>query len=225
VYISMKTIVISLGGSIINPGKINISFLKKFRKLILSQKNKFIIICGGGFICREYINASKYITKARPRDHDWIGIRTTEVNAELVRSMFYKVSTDTIQPDYTKKVRFKKVLVGAGLIPGTSSDYDAVMYAKNYGVKEIINMSNISYVYDKDPKKFKKAKPIKYICWKHFRQLIDKKWIAGLNLPFDPVASKKAQQYGLRVIILKGTDLKNIENLLNNKSFKGTVIE
>lgn len=48
-----KTIVISLGGSIISPefGKIDINFLKKFRKLILKflkKRFKFIIIVGGG---------------------------------------------------------------------------------------------------------------------------------------------------------------------------------
>ena len=57
----MKTIVISVGGSMINPGKVNILFLKKIKEIILnfSKKNKIVICTGGGAIAREYINALK----------------------------------------------------------------------------------------------------------------------------------------------------------------------
>jgi uridylate kinase len=45
-----EVIVVSLGGSIIIPDKVNTEFLKEFKKVILSnEKNyKFVIVCGGG---------------------------------------------------------------------------------------------------------------------------------------------------------------------------------
>src|SRR3989344_6551394 len=110
----MATKIVSLGGSMINPGQINIPFLSQFREVILSLPDKFVIVTGGGKVCREYIEASKKLSASRNRDHDWIGIRSTELNGELVRSMFSSVTTDTIHPDYNKKVSFKKVLVGCG---------------------------------------------------------------------------------------------------------------
>ena len=220
----METIVLSLGGSLVHTGEINLPFLKAFKQLILDQDKKFIIITGGGKVCRQYIAAAKVLSDPPNRALDWIGVRSTELNAELVRSMFCDITTDTIQPDYTKKMRFKKVLVGCGLVPGTSTDFDAVMYAHNYGAKTVINLSNIEYVYDKDPNKFKDARKIESISWKDFRKIVGNKWLAGGNFPFDPIASKKAEQLKLKVIILKGDDLKNLEACLNRKPFKGTVI-
>jgi uridylate kinase len=62
----MKTIVLSLGGSLIVPDKIDYPFLKKFRELILSfvkRGNKVIIVCGGGKTCRKYNSAAEKIVK------------------------------------------------------------------------------------------------------------------------------------------------------------------
>ena len=54
-----KVIVLSLGGSLIIPGEINLEYLKDFKRVILKNKDKykFIIICGGGSIARKYIAA------------------------------------------------------------------------------------------------------------------------------------------------------------------------
>ena len=53
-------VVISLGGSLIVPDKIDVSFVKDFVALIknkVSQGHKFGIICGGGHVAREYRDA------------------------------------------------------------------------------------------------------------------------------------------------------------------------
>ena len=49
-----EIIVISLGGSLIVPEKIDTDFLRDFKSLIIShvkQNKKFVIITGGGKIC------------------------------------------------------------------------------------------------------------------------------------------------------------------------------
>ena len=63
------------------------------------------------------------------------------------------------------------------------------------------------------------------ITWSDFRDLVGDEWIPGMNVPFDPIASKRAQALGLSVVVLKGTDLENFKNFLEDKSFKGTLIE
>jgi len=85
-------------------------------------------------------------------------------------------------------------------------------------------LTNVDYVYDKDPKKFKSAKPFKEISWKDYLKLIEQKWIPGMSGPFDPIASKLAQKFKFKVIILNGRKLKNLENYLTNKNFQGTII-
>ena len=45
-----------------------------------------------------------------------------------------------------------------------------------------------------------------------------------MNAPFDPVASKLAQDLDVTVKILDGKDLANLEKALDNKDFVGTTI-
>lgn len=223
----MKTVVISLGGSIIVPDKVDIKFLKEFKSLIekfVKKGYRFGIYCGGGKLARDYQKAASSISKLNQTQLDWLGIHATWLNADLVAKIFVNLSGDDFIIDPTAKVKSnKKVLIAAGWKPGWSTDYDAVLLAKNLGAKMVINMTNVDYVYDKDPRKSKNAKPIKETTWKELRKLVGSKWKAGLNMPFDPIASKEAEKLALSVAII-GKNLKNLEKLLKGKKFKGTII-
>jgi len=223
-----KTIILSLGGSLIAPDRIDIDFLKKFRKTIeryIKKNYKFVIVCGGGSIARKFQKAASKKNGITNRDLDWLGIYATMINANFVKQVFGEMAESKIIQNPTKKISSnKKIILASGWKPGWSTDYDAVLLAKNLKAKTVINMSNIDYVYDKDPKKHKNARKIRNICWKHYRNLIGKKWTAGLNAPFDPIAAKEAEKSGIKVIII-GKDLRNFENLLNDSKFNGTVIE
>ena len=224
-----EIIIISLGGSIIVPGEIDVRFLKGFRQLILRHVKKgkrFIIISGGGKTCRKYQKAASGVVKLDRDDLDWLGIHATRLNAHLLRTIFSSHARKAIVKNPTKKIDFKeKILIAAGWEPGWSTDYDAVLLAKQFGVKTLINLSDIDYVYNKDPKYHRGAKLMKSVGWKEFRKIVGDKWDPGLNKPFDPVATKEAQKLGMRVVIMKGNDLKNIDAFLHEKKFKGTVIE
>jgi uridylate kinase len=223
-----KLFVISLGGSLINPGAVDVGFLKKFRATILRQAqkgNRFILITGGGKLCRDFQHSLRQITKPSANDLDWIGISSTWLHADLVRLIFGKLSHPIIVKNPNHKVKFKeKILVAGGWMPGRSTDDDAARLAKIYGAKIVINLSNINYVYTKDPRKFKDAKIIKEISWKNFRKIVGNKWDPGKNLPFDPTAAKLAERLRLKVIIANGKNLKNLQNILVEKNFKGTII-
>jgi uridylate kinase len=128
--------------------------------------------------------------------------------------------------DPNKKIKTNKnVIVGAGWKPGWSTDYDSVLIAKTYGIKNIINLTNIDYVYDKNPNEFADAKPLKEVDWKTFERIVGDKWSPGLSMPFDPRASKLAAMLKLKVIMLNGKNLERLEDFLNNKPFIGTVIQ
>jgi len=224
----METIVISVGGSLIVPKEINVDFIKNFKKIIVKQVNKgkrFMLITGGGNTCRKYnkagrlfINEEEYI--------DWIGIRATQINAQLMIAVFKEFySGKEFLLDYNKKIKSNdKVLIGCGWKPGCTSDYDAVKWAENINAEVLINLSDVDYVYDKDPRKYKDARPIKEISWKDFIKTIGDKFVSGMNVPFDPVASKEAEKIGLKVVIMNGNDLDNFEDFLGGKGFKGSII-
>lgn len=222
-----KTIIMSLGGSVIFPNKIDMKFLKEFKKVVktfVKKNHRFVIYCGGGKLARNFQkSAVKY--KFNNEALDWLGIYATRINANSIKKLFGSIAENEIVKNPTKKIKFdKKILVAGGWKPGWSTDYDAVLLAKNLGVKTVINMSNVDYVYDKDPKKYRNVKKIKNISWKEYRKIAGSKWKAGLNKPFDPIAAKEAEKLGLKVFII-GKNLSNFENLLNSGEFKGTIIK
>ncbi len=222
-----KTSVISLGGSLIVPGNIDTGFLSGFRKLILKRVKKherFIIICGGGRTCRNYQSAAASVTKLTRDDLDWLGIHSSRLNAHLLRTIFRKEAHPKIIKDPRGRVKTSRpVIIAAGWKPGFSTDYDAVLLAKAHKIRRVINLTDVDHVYTKDPKK-KGARPIEKISWEAFRTMVGNKWHPGLHLPFDPVAAKEAERAGLEVIITKGNNLRNLDAVLANRPFKGTVI-
>jgi len=226
-----KTIVISLGGSIICPqaGEINTVFLKKFRKMILKflgKGYKFVIVSGGGKICRLYQSAASKVAKLSNEDKDWLGIHATRLNAHLLRTIFREAAYPVVLKDPAKPIKKNwKLLIAGGIRPGWSTDYASALYAKKFKIKEIINAGNVSFVCDKDPAKFKNASIFKEITWKNYRKLISSKWIPGLSTPFDPVGAKLAEKLKIRVFMIKGTEIKNFEKALSGKKFKGTTIK
>jgi len=224
-----KTIVMSLGGSLIAPDKLDLEFLKKFKQLILkfSKKNRIVIICGGGDTAREYQAAARKINpQVSNKDLDWIGIGATRINGELISGIFGDHAHESILGDPTKpKKSNKNIIVGAGWMPGHSSDKIAVQAAKAFGASTVINLSNITYVFDKDPSKHQDAKPQEKMDWKSFRKLVGNKWVPGAHVPFDPVASQLAEKYGMELVVMNGGDLKNLSNFLEGKKFIGTIIK
>lgn len=234
-----KFIIISLGGSLIVPhlsdeGGIDVEFLKKFRDFVLAQikyGRKFIIIAGGGHTNRVYNRAASQIAKPSSDDLDWVGIAATKLNAQLILTIFRGVAYPEIidhsplpkEIEQMKSDR-RKIYIGCGWHPGQSTDHVAVSLAQKFGAKEVINASNVSFVFDKDPAKFNNAKAIKNISWKDYRKLIPAEWIPRLSSPFDPVAARFAEKHNIRVKIMKGTDLQNFKNAVERKEFQGTLI-
>ncbi|MFA6271906.1 MAG: UMP kinase [Patescibacteria group bacterium] len=223
-----KSVIISLGGSIIVPDEVNWVFLKKFRELIIKNQSKYskiVIVAGGGKVCRKYNAAAEKVTKVSPDNLDWLGISATKLNAELIRVIFGTLAYEKVLDNPHRKINTKKkIIIGSGYVPGSSSDLDAVILAEQYGAKTVVNLSNISHVYDKDPRKYKDAKRIGVMTWQEFKKVIGGKYVPGMNAPFDPVAAKRAEKAGIRVVVMKGTNLANFKRFLQKKPFSGTVI-
>ncbi len=226
-----ETIILSVGGSLIVPkGGVNIDFLKKLNAFVranLSNNRRFFLVAGGGQIARDYIDAGKDVIKKLTNDDlDWLGIHSTRLNAHLLRTIFRDIAHPRIVENYDKRIENlqEAVVIGGGWKPGWSTDYDAVVFARDYGANLILNMSNIYYVYDKDPNKYADAIRIEKTTWDFYESLVGTKWTPGLNTPFDPVAAQLAKKLGVTVIITRGDDFRNLQKILDGEGFKGTVI-
>jgi uridylate kinase len=219
--------VLSLGGSLVCPEEIDVLFLKKFRNFILkwTKRKKFLIFVGGGKIARKYQKVAREF-QVKNEELDWVGIFATFLNAQLLKAIFKNLAFQKIISNPLEKVKTKKkIIIFGGWKPGRSTDFDAVLAAKNFGAKRVINLSNIDFVFDKDPTKFKDAKPLKKVSFNELFKIVGKKWTPGANLPFDPEAVKLAKKEKIKVIFLNGRNFKNLEKVFLNKKFKGTVIE
>lgn len=228
-----EKIIISLGGSLIVPnGGIATQFLKDFNTFIRNElatsNRQFFIVTGGGSTARRYRDAGRDVIghELPPDDLDWLGIHATKLNAHLIRTIFRDIAHPYVIKHYEIiRKATESVIVAAGWKPGWSTDFCAVMLCEDYNVDTIINLSNIDMVFDRDPREFPDAKPIKNITWTDFRKIVGDEWLPGMNAPFDPVAAQKAQELDVKVVVMKGDNFTNLKNFFDGKEFVGTTIE
>lgn len=223
--------VISLGGSIIAPDKVDTEFIKKFyseikRYLDKDAGRKLIFVTGGGGPARHYQSAYREISEETDSElQDWIGIMATRLNAQLVKGIFGKLCDNDVVTDPSAPGSFDgRIMVAAGWKPGWSTDFDAVVLAERFGADTVINLSNISKVYTADPKLDPNAVALDSMSWDELKALVGDKWVPGKNVPFDPVATTRAAELKLKVITAAGADIENISCILEDKEFTGTVI-
>lgn len=228
----MTTKIISVGGSMIAPDSPDTNFLRAFcdmAKAWLAEDSsrRLILVAGGGAPARVYQNAFRTVCtdNADANAADWIGIMATRLNAQLLKACFGDLCKDNVVYNPTEETAFTgNVLVAAGWKPGFSTDNDAVLLAEKHNADLVINLSNIEKVYTDDPRKNPDAKPLDKISWKDFRAMVGDEWTPGKNSPFDPVASKKAEEMNLKVICAAGKNIENIRDILDGKKFIGTEI-
>lgn len=204
-----KIITISLGGSIINPGSIDRDFLQAFSDLILRHlektKDKFIIICGGGKVARDYITASP--DTMPPGQKDLTGIMATWVNAQLIASWFQGYTpTKPSQNFYNfvEQIHSYRVLIAGGFLPGIKTDEDAALCADYFKSPYLINVTNVDGVYNEDPRKYPKAKRFDHMSYKEFIDLIQDEDVGpGASAPYTLIATKIAERSKCRLLIVK----------------------
>ncbi|MBI4173880.1 MAG: UMP kinase [Candidatus Aenigmarchaeota archaeon] len=218
-------LVISLGGSLIVPDKIDVAFLRRFTSIITehAKATRFIIVTGAGKTSRDYVAAADSLGNVPDQEKDAMGILATKLNASLVLACFSGIAHPEVE-SAPRKLDFDNVLVASGWKTGFSTDFCAVSWAALYGAKKVINLTNTDYLYDKDPKLHRDAKKLEKASWQQLQAIVGQEWKPSSNLPFDPLATQKAAALGMTVMLANGNDLSNFENLLDGKGFKGTTI-
>ena len=54
--------------------------------------------------------------------------------------------------------------------------------------------------------------------------MVGNEWNPGLNAPFDPIASRLAEENGMTVIAADGRNIENTRAILSDEPFEGTII-
>lgn len=225
-----RVIVLSLGGSLIIPETgIDIKYLKEFRKTLLdnAKRYKFVVVCGGGSIARKYISALREIGM-NELFQSFAGISATRMNARFM-SYFFRQNQERGIPHKMRELKryikkFDVVFCGAlEYKPHQTSDSTSAQIAKALKTN-FVNLTDVSGLYSKNPKKYKDAKFISDISWGEFYKLANKeKFRPGQHFVLDQTAAKIIMKEKIPTCIL-GKDMKQLDNLLKNKRFKGTKI-
>lgn len=237
-----KIIILKIGGSLLSPTaekQFDFEFALNLRKTIetLSGEYKFVIAVGGGITGRQFQKLAQDAGESDKVDLHKIGIAATNLNAELLHSVFtgiavvdvlrYRAYDEFMHHDDVRDVFGNgNVVIVAGSQPGRSNDWNALEIANVFGVDKIIDVKNIDGVYSADPKKDPEAKFIQHLTWEEYLNVIGnpQEHAPGANYPVDPVTAKRAHELQIAYQVV-GADLANLEKVVRGEEFHGTVIQ
>ncbi|UCE12386.1 MAG: UMP kinase [Candidatus Heimdallarchaeota archaeon] len=224
----MKSLItLSLGGSIINPGEIDNQFLEEFSNTIkeLVPQFKFMIVCGGGKVARQYIKGlPKGLTEG---ERDYMGIAATWLNAQLL-TYYFKGYCSPILPtsvrNLTEHLQEYDIGVSGGFLPAIKTDEDAAILADLFGSPILINVTNVDGIYDKDPRHYSDAKKFDELTYTQFYEIVSPLSLgAGSNAPFTFIAARICERTNMRIII-SPKNVGKIRDAIEGKN-AGTVIQ
>lgn len=155
----------------------------------------------------------------------YIGIAATRINALLLAFAISDCNQGI--PSSLSEVKSLlckyDIVVCGGLRPGRTSDGTTAEIAGYLNADTMVNMTNVSGLYTKDPTKYKDARFIPRISHADFAKRMNKiKERPGQHFVLDSVAARIARKRKMEVVILKGVD--NLQLYLSSKKFKGTII-
>jgi len=222
----MKTVVVSIGGSVVLSEEADVMYLKKLTALFkkISKEYKVFIVVGGGHIARRYIKLGRELGFDEDT-LDLIGIDVTRVNARIITNIL-GVSNKEIPhtTDEAIPLNFPMVVMG-GTNPKHSTDTVGAELAEKTHAVRFVNATNVDGIYDKDPNKHKDAKQIKEI---HISDLIKQygtTWgTAGKNIFMDNPALEIIQRANIPTFVVNGKRLDQLEKALLGQPFDGTKI-
>jgi uridylate kinase len=222
----MKTIVVSIGGSVVLSDEADALFLKKLTTLFkkISNEYKLYIIVGGGNIARRYIQLGRELGFDEDT-LDLIGIDVTRVNARIITNLL-EVSNKEIphKTNEAKKLNFPIVVMG-GTDPKHSTDLVGAELAEKTTAVRFVNATNVDGIYDKDPNKYKDARQLKKVTIDSLITRYGTTWsAAGKNIFMDEPALEIIKRAKITTYIVNGKRLDKLEKALRGQSFDGTII-
>jgi uridylate kinase len=223
----MKSIVISIGGSIVLSEAADISYFKELSKLIghISQKYKIYIIVGGGKTARTYIKLGRQLGFDE-NTLDELGIEITRINAKILSNIIHGSNQDI--PNNTDDARDiqEHIVIMGGTTPGHSTDMVGAELAEKIQASKFIIATNVDGIFDKDPNIFSDAKQLKEISIECLIKKYGTAWdAAGKNIVIDGPALKIIHRAKIPTFVLNGKKLDELEKAIKNQEFNGTIIK
>ncbi len=223
-----EKVVISIGGSVFLSDDSG-SSIKKLAGLLasLSARFKLFVVVGGGRISRFYIDLGRELGATEQR-LDEMGIEVTRLNATLLGAAMGNRARPRIPhsiEEAVKASRRQTVVIMGGTVPGHTTDAVAAMLAEGTKARRLVNATSVDGIYESDPKKDRKAKRMEKMGYSELIELTKGyRGYAGPNIVFDPKGASIVARSRIPLLVVDGSDLKNLRAAVEGKRFHGTVV-
>jgi uridylate kinase len=232
----MTTHIIALGGSLLRPEEAEKrgTWFGRLRQLAVHLEGngrRLGIVVGGGLPAREGIELAS-ITVSNSYRLDMVGIAATRLNATILQQSLIDIGCDVcpIIPTTTAQavdlLTSHHIVIMGGTTPGHTTDAVAVALARDVGAPHCVIATNVSHVYDSDPRTNPEAKRIEEMTLGELAKITGTEALEpGMSAAVDPIAVKWAQEAALKLAVLDGRDLTILENAIEGKPFVGTLVK
>jgi len=214
----MKTVVLSLGGSILIPelAKNRISAYLPVLKEIAGQHRVFVVVGGGGG-ARDYISVARKLGIDEGTS-DEIGILVTRLNATLLIAALGDAAYPKVAESHSEAKKFgesKKIVVMGGITPGQTTDAVAAVLAERVQADVFVNVTSVNGIYDKDPKSHPAAQHHATLTPKQLLSIVSQGGLgAGSHNVLDIIAARIVERSSIPLVVLDGTRPKNLSDVL-----------
>ena len=225
----MESVVISIGGSVLLPGRDDADFIKSLSVLLLnlSDSCKLFVVTGGGKIARFYIKLGRSLGISE-NELDELGIEATRLNAQLLIQTIkdkanYKPAKTVEEAAESGKEH--SIVVMGGTAPGHTTDAVSASLAEKVNAVRLVNATNVDGVYDLDPKKNPDAKKFNKMSFEQLNSLVSgDHGKAGPNVIFDPKGAEIIAKVNIPLLVCNGRNIEALKNAILGKEFEGTMI-
>jgi len=219
---------ISLGGSLLTKGMEASPYRRyaEVAKRIWEAGHQLVVVCGGGRFARQYISIAKEL--GGPWElQDNLGILATHINALLLIAALGDAADPRIhrRASEVRNHLGDKILVGGGHKPGSSTDYRAALFAEAMNADLIINATDVSGVYDNNPKTHPYAKKYDILTFRELERIIktNVRQVPGEYGLFDLKAVRLAAKLGIPLVFVDGSDAEEIIRAVTG-THHGTIV-
>ncbi len=225
-------ITLKVGGSVLCPTESpDMDFISGLAATLkgLSSEHRMVVVVGGGRLARKMIEDERKRGESSDDILHNIGIEASRMNAKtLIEALGDAAFSGIPKDEGGVREAFKKgkIVVLGGFRPGQTTDAVALQSAEAVGADLVIIGTDVKGVYDRDPKKHSDAAFISLISVSELKDMAETGSVSpGAKTIIDPVAVAVIEKTGLKCIVLDIRDMENLENAVEGRDFKGTVIQ
>jgi len=224
----MKTVVISLGGSILIP-TLEKNKIEEYVPVLqeIAARHRLFVVVGGGGEARRYIEVARRLGIDEGTS-DEIGILITRLNATLLVSALRDMAYPKVAESHAEAKKFAeagKIVVMGGITPGQTTDAVAAVLAERVRADVFINVTSVDGIYSADPKKVKTATRYATLTPTQLLEIVGGTALtAGSNTVLDIVAARVVERSHIPLVVLDGTKPKNLSSAILTGKFTGTIV-